>query len=99
MENSDKDAVNLARVIHDGEEIFIPKQGEDFTITPSGKININKADVRLLKTIPNIDEKMSEKIIEYRETYGNFSKISDIKRVKGIGDKTFAVIKDFICVE
>ena len=99
LENADKDAVNLARVIHDGEEIFIPKQGEDFTITPSGKININKADIRLLKTIPNIDEKMSGKIIEYRETYGDFKKVSDIKRVKGIGDKTFAVIKDFICVE
>lgn len=98
-DDADSDAINLARMINDGEEIFIPVSGQDFTVTPSGKININKADERLLKTLPNISNKMSKKIIEYREKYGNFSKTSDIKKVNGIGDKTYTAIKDFITVE
>ncbi len=98
-DDANPDAINLSRIINDGEEIFIPKLGQDFTVTPSGKININTADERLLRTLPNIDEKMSQKIIEYREKYGSFSKISDIKKVNGIGNKTFLALKDFITVE
>lgn len=98
-DDADKDAINLSRMLNDGEEIFIPKSGEDFTVTPSGKININKADANLLQTIPNINDVISARIVEYREKYGNFSKTSDIKKVKGIGDKTYTAIKDFITVE
>ncbi|MBE7038677.1 MAG: ComEA family DNA-binding protein [Ruminococcaceae bacterium] len=97
--DANKDGVNLARIINDGEEIFIPKKGQNFTVTPSGKININTADERLLKTLPNIDKEMSKKIIEYRETYGSFTKTSDIKKIKGIGSKTYSVLKDYITVE
>lgn len=97
--DANKDGVNLARIINDGEEIFIPKKGQNFTVTPSGKININTADERLLKTLPNIDEEMSKKIIKYRDTYGSFTKTSDIKKIKGIGSKTYSVLKDYITVE
>lgn len=52
--DADLDRINLARVIKDGDEIFVPKSGEDFSITPSGAVNINSADVETLKTIPGI---------------------------------------------
>ncbi|WP_307816108.1 ComEA family DNA-binding protein [Thermobrachium celere] len=41
---------------------------------------------------------MAKRIIEYREKYGRFKRIEDIKNVSGIGDKMFENIKDLICV-
>ena len=41
---------------------------------------------------------MARKIIEYRTTNGDFKKIEDIMKVKGISEKIFAQIKDLITV-
>ncbi len=38
-------------------------------------------------------------IIEFRDNHGHFTKIEDLKNVKGIGDKIFEKIKDQLTVE
>jgi len=63
------------------------------------KININLALAGDLQLLPGIGEVTAERIIEYREQKGAFKKIEDIKKVKGIGDKKFEQMKDFITVE
>lgn len=63
-----------------------------------GKININTADKKQLMTLKGIGEKKAEQIIEYRTKKGNFQKIEDIMKIKGIKRKAFEKIKDFICV-
>lgn len=98
-DDADLDRINLARVIKDGDEIFVPKSGEDFSITPSGAVNINSADVETLKTIPGISYTLAQKIYDYRAQNGNFENLEDIIKVKGIGDKTFAKIKSYITVQ
>lgn len=60
-------------------------------------ININTASIEKLMTINGIGEVIARRIIEYREDTP-FEKIDDILNVKGIGDKLFAQIKDFITV-
>ena len=62
------------------------------------KININSADITLLCTISGVGEKKAEAIIAYRQEKGGFKSIEEIMNVKGIGEKTFEAIKDFICV-
>lgn len=98
-ENADLDKINLARYINDGDEIFIPAAGEDFSVTPSGAVNINAADVETLKTIPGISETLARKIADYRAENGNFESVDDIVKVKGIGSKTLAKIKNYITVQ
>jgi comEA protein len=67
---------------------------------PSGtKININLAYATDLQSLPGIGEVMAERIIEYREQKKGFKKIEDIMNVKGIGDKKYEKIKDYITVE
>ena len=61
------------------------------------KININTASLEELDTLPGIGEATAQKIIDYRKEKGKFSKIEDIKNVKGIGDSKFEKIKDKIC--
>ena len=62
-------------------------------------ININTADKDELTSLDGIGETIAERIIEYRDANGSFGSTEDIKNVKGIGDKTFENIKDFITVE
>lgn len=65
----------------------------------NNKCNINTASATELAMLDKIGEKTAEDIVRYRQEHGSFQAIEDIKKVKGIGEKTFASIKDFITVE
>ena len=47
---------------------------------------------------PGVGPVTASRIIEYRDEYGGFGKIEDIKNVSGIGEKTFLKMKPAICV-
>ena len=66
--------------------------------TVSGKISINSATKEELMTLPGIGESKAKDIIAYREANGPFGSIEDITKVSGIGDNTFAQIKESITV-
>lgn len=63
------------------------------------KININTATKQELMELPGIGEVISGRIIEYRTKYGRFKNTNQIKKVKGIGDKTYSDIKELIIVD
>ncbi len=63
------------------------------------KININTADKKELMLISGIGEKYAERIIELREQLGGFTSIEQLKKVKGIGDKRFEKIKNYVTIE
>lgn len=62
-------------------------------------INLNNAGIDELCTLPGIGESTAQKIIEYRNKKGKFKKISDIMNVKGIGDKKFEKIKEYLVID
>jgi comEA protein len=62
-------------------------------------ININTASAGELTSLKGVGEKTAQAIIEYRQKNGPFKTIEDIKKVKGIGNKKFEVIKGSICVK
>ena len=61
----------------------------------SPKININKASAKELESLPGIGPTLAKRTIEGRP----YETIEDIKKVKGIGEKTFEKIKDKISVK
>lgn len=63
-----------------------------------GKVNINYANQTELETLPGIGPSLAQRIIEYRETNGEFEKIEDVQNVKGIGDSKYSNIKEKICI-
>ncbi|MCL2627527.1 MAG: helix-hairpin-helix domain-containing protein [Oscillospiraceae bacterium] len=63
-----------------------------------GRININTASKTQLKELPGIGDTLAERIIEYRTRNGSFSKIDDIRKVTGIGERRFEAIQDMITV-
>ncbi|WP_281828454.1 MULTISPECIES: ComEA family DNA-binding protein [Lactobacillus] len=62
------------------------------------KININTASAADLQKLNGIGEKRAEQIIAYREQNGDFKKIEDLMQVSGIGEKTFAALKDQLAI-
>ena len=47
-------------------------------------------------TLKGIGEAKALAIISYREEHGSFTSINEIMNIKGIGEKMFEKIKDFI---
>ena len=70
----------------------------DAAVTLEGKININTASAAQLQLLPGIGPSIAERIVGYRETH-KFEQSNNIMRVKGVGQKTFAKIQDFLTVE
>lgn len=104
-------ALNLARILTDGEQVIVPSQEEVEAQASSQvdnsaeggfgapeKININTASVEQLDTLPGIGPKTAQKIVADRQKNGPFKKPEDLKRVSGIGDKKYVTIADYICV-
>jgi len=87
-DKADLTDINRAAFLEDGDRGTVP-QGD-------GRVNINTADSEQLQELSGVGPATAEKIIEYREENGRFSKIEDIKNVSGIGDKTFEEFKDDI---
>ncbi len=70
------------------------------TVSPSPSpllpVDINKADAAELALLPGVGETLAGRIVEYRDENGPFAAAEDIMRVSGIGESTFAKLRDLI---
>ena len=57
------------------------------------RIDINVADEAQLCLLPEVGPAVAQRIIQSRETQGPFAKLSDLRRVKGIGPATLAAVE------
>ena len=99
---ADLSTINLARVLNDGEQIYV-----DSTVVnssgqrvskkvASGPININRATLSQLDSLDGIGPVIAGRIIDYRKKNGSFLTIEDLQKVSGIGVAKFAQIKSKI---
>jgi len=65
----------------------------------AGLININTANSAELQKLPGVGPVTADKIISYRNEYGEFKAIEELMNVSGIGEKTFAKLKNTITAE
>lgn len=106
------DTVNLARVVGDGEHIYIPTteqvaSGTMPVAAPAGAtasaaagagVDINSAGADELNALPGVGPATAAKIIADRDANGPFKVPEDIMRVAGIGEKKFEAMRELIVV-
>lgn len=109
LKDADEKAINLAEILSDGMQIYVPAMDEEYGVAGSslqgaksagnfGLINLNSASMEELMTLSGIGESKALAIIQYREENGRFASIEEIKNVKGIGDGIFEQIKESITI-
>lgn len=97
--DADLTAVNLARVLTDGEQIVVPVVGSPGespgAAAPSDdRVDLNTADQAALETLPRIGPALAERIIAWRDENGRFQSVDDLLAVPGIGEKLLEGIRD-----
>lgn len=92
--------INLARVLNDGEQIYVgyvPKSSTTKTRSGkkiySGPVNINRATKAEFDSLTGIGPVIAGRIIAFREQNGPFLAIEDLLKVSGIGTKTLERIR------
>lgn len=100
----DTTALNMARVLADGEQLLV---GLEPAAVPGGattgeaataKINLNSATAEQLDTLPGVGPVTAQSILSWRTENGRFGSIDDLLEVKGIGDSTLAELRDLVTV-
>lgn len=106
-EKADEDSLNLAQKLEDESKIRIlsldRKEREDGEEALEGnladdRIDLNRATLEELMTLPGIGQKRAESILNLRERKGSFQKTEDLLEVEGIKEGIFHKIKDLIKV-
>ena len=108
LDTADKDYLNQATILNDGQKLHIYSKEEAATANqsisdsgaeqnPNKLVNINTATKEELMTLPGIGESKAESIIAYRQENGGFKTIEDIMKISGIKDAAFSKIKNYIC--
>ncbi len=106
LPGTDISFVNLARRLTDGELLIVgvtPPPDAVAAPGPSGgpaggRVNINTGTVAELDTLPGIGPALAQRIVDYRAAHGAFHSVEDLRKVSGIGDATFAEIRDRVTV-
>ncbi|MFB8387406.1 helix-hairpin-helix domain-containing protein [Microbacterium sp. NPDC055910] len=103
VDGAARDAVNLARPLSDGEQVVVPKEGDepasaDIAPVTDGRVNLNVADATTLETLPRVGPAIAQRIIEWREQHGRFTSVDDLLAVAGIGDKMLESLRDLVTV-
>ena len=62
-------------------------------------VNLNTASFAELDSLPGIGPVMAERILEFRKKNGMFRRVEDLMNVRGIGERKFLKLRDYIVVE
>jgi len=103
LKSADLAYLNQARLIKDGEQIFVDRKLSG-TVTRArstavnGILNLNRASAKELEKLPGIGPVLANRIIEYRKINGNFQSVDELGKVQGIGASTLEKFKSKIRV-
>ncbi len=112
---ADEEKIYFSKILEDEQCIKIYKIGEEVldseieaegqqekgtgAIDSKGKININKATVDELMTIPGIGQVKAQSIVDYRNENGKFNSIDELTNITGIGVKTLEKLRDKVDIK
>lgn len=110
----DATALDLARPVTDGEQLRVGIAGAPTPViglpqpavgAPRGKhgkptqpVNLNTATLEQLETVPDVGPALAQRILDWRTEHGRFESVSQLRQVRGIGERKFADMSDSVTV-
>nr|WP_238345228.1 ComEA family DNA-binding protein [Actinopolymorpha cephalotaxi] len=107
LPGTDLDTVNLARPLLDGEQVLVgvtpppgappagggagPSAGPPSAGAP---LDLNSATSAELEELPGVGPVLAQRIVDFRTEHGRFADVEDLREVTGIGERTFAELRD-----
>jgi competence protein ComEA len=96
--------INLARLLVDGEQILVggnrlqSSKSVARKITVDNPLDINRATLAQLDTLPGIGPVTAQRIIDYRNKVGRINALDELKKISGVGGAKFEEIKSLLRV-
>jgi competence protein ComEA len=110
----DVSQLNLARRVGDGEQIAvgIPAApdalpaaaaapaggGSAGGAAPAGPLDLNRAGVDQLDTLPGVGPVTAQRIVEWRTRNGRFARVEQLREIDGIGERRFEQLRTLVRV-
>ena len=97
---ADTSDINQARILRDGEQIYIYPTTTSAggisqpAVRKNGPIMINRATVKDFESLHGIGPVLANRIVSYRKINGPFAAVEDLLKVPGIGQSKFAQFKE-----
>lgn len=100
----------LGAVLQDGDQVIVPEvrptprstttAAADASTTGerASPIDINSATAAELEALPEIGSKLAERIVEYRETNGQFTSVEQLAEIRGISERMVEVLRPLVTV-
>jgi competence protein ComEA len=93
---ANRDAINLAARLSDGQQVVVPGPGTAAAATSgaqTGPISLGSATIEQLDQIEGIGPVTAQKILEFRDQHGGLSSIDQLDEVDGIGPSTMQTLR------
>jgi len=86
---------NLAGRLTDGRQVKVArlKAGSN---RAAPKVDINSADLAQLEAVPGIDPALAQAILDYRENYGPFASVTELRTALGLDAATLSAIRKYL---
>jgi competence protein ComEA len=92
-------ALTLAAVLLAGPAVLGAAAGQadgEKAAPAGGVVNVNTADAEQLALLPRIGPAVAQRILEHREKNGPFKTADELMLVRGVGERTFELLKPHI---
>lgn len=110
LRGTDLSALNLARRVADGEQVAVgvPAAPDAAPVaapgasqpaaggTPAGKVSLNVATVEQLDALPGVGPVTAQRILEWRNRHGRFTRVEQLREIEGIGERRFAQLREMV---
>ncbi len=107
--DADRQALNLAQVLSDGQRIWVPQIGEEVRTavvtggsgdaignTADGPVSLSTATPAMLESLPGIGPSLAAAIVDHRDREGDFETVEGLLAVSGIGPAKLDALRELV---
>jgi competence protein ComEA len=89
---------NLAARVHDGHQVNVPFRKTTAARSASEKLDVNTATLDELRAVPGMPLGLPEAIVSYRQLYGGFRSLSDMRVMLGLDAAVVTSLRAYLRV-